>query len=264
MSHDTDSLDLFAQALVAEGQDLAARIADLDESQRMVVLNEIRAALHEVSPMRDQPVDYVKWVPATTVRGNAYNPNHADTRAMELLAKSVGEDGFTQPIVVYPEGTEPGTIEIVDGFHRHLVGRDMDTLKGWLPTTAIRPERAGLDERMAATYRHNKARGEHTIPGMSEFILDLSRRGKSDQAIADTLSMDLDEVERLRSLVGLAEAHADEEFSAAWEPDGFVEPAEWADPDDVYDPFALPQEGEGPTAADLSVYDRPEPTQEDR
>lgn len=259
MSHDAEPLDLLAQALVAEGQDLASRIADLGESQRMVVLNEIRAALHEVSPMRDQPVDYVRWVPVDTVRGNAYNPNHADERAMELLNKSVAEDGFTQPIVTFPDSDEPGTVEIVDGFHRHLVGRDLEALQGWLPTTAIRAERAGLDERMAATYRHNKARGEHTIPGMSEFVLDLSRRGKSDEAIADTLGMDLDEVERLRSLVGLAEAHADEEFSAAWEPDGFVEPAEWADPDDAYDPFALPQQGEGPTAADLSDYDqRPE------
>lgn len=255
MSHDAEPLDLVAQALVAEGQDLAARIADLDESQRMVVLNEVRAALHQVSPMRDQPVDFVRWVPATTVRGNAYNPNHADERAMELLAKSVGEDGFTQPIVTFPDSDQPGTVEIVDGFHRHLVGRDLDTLNGWLPTTAIRADRTGLDERMAATYRHNKARGEHTIPGMSEFVLDLSRRGKSDEAIATTLGMDLDEVERLRSLVGLAEAHADEEFSAAWEPDGFVEPAEWVDNDDSYDPFALKPQGDGPTAADLSEFD---------
>lgn len=67
--------------------------------------------------------------------------------------------------------------------------------------------------------RHNRARGEHTVEGMSEIVVDLARRGKSDEWIATHLGMDADEVTRLRQITGIAEMFADEAFSEAWEVD---------------------------------------------
>ena len=70
---------------------------------------------------------------------------------------------------------------------------------------------------MAATIRHNRARGIHTVDGMSDIVLELARRGKSDEWIAGELGVEADEVLRLKQVQGLAELFADQEFSEAWE-----------------------------------------------
>ena len=83
----------------------------------------------------------------------------------------------------------------------------------------IKAARTGLDDRQAATVRHNRARGQHTVDGMSQIVVDLARRGKSDEWIGRELGLDSDEVRRLRQVTGLAEVFADGEFSEAWEVD---------------------------------------------
>jgi hypothetical protein len=40
----------------------------LDLEQRVAILNEVRAALAEYSPFRNEPVDFVRWVPAEEVQ----------------------------------------------------------------------------------------------------------------------------------------------------------------------------------------------------
>lgn len=157
------------------------------------------------------PVSHVKWVDANLVYANDYNPNAVAPPEMALLRRSIEADGFTQPIVVWE--TDSG-YEVVDGFHRHVVGKDLGM--SCLPVVVINRERAERNDRIAATIRHNRARGKHQIEAMSDIVVELSRRNWTDARIAKELGMDADEVLRLKQITGLAELFADGEFSEAW------------------------------------------------
>jgi ParB-like chromosome segregation protein Spo0J len=216
-------VDLLASALVDSAAALFERLGDIPEDERIEVINEIRLALREHSPMKAEPVDCVLWVPSARVAGNDYNPNVVAPPEMRLLTRSIQSDGFTQPIVAWPAGDG---FEVVDGFHRHRVGKENKQIRarvrGHLPLAVINGDRAALEDRQAATIRHNRARGVHTVEGMSEIVTDLHRRGKGDEWIAAELGMDPDEVLRMRQTAGLAELFADEEFSEAWEADAWA------------------------------------------
>jgi ParB-like chromosome segregation protein Spo0J len=159
------------------------------------------------------PVSRVLWVPAEKVHGNDYNPNTVAPPEMKLLRVSIESDGFTQPIVVWQ--AEDGEYEVVDGFHRHLVGRELGL--SHLPVVVINNDRTDRGDRVASTIRHNRARGKHAVAGMSEIVQDLARRNWSDAKIGRELGMEPDEVLRLKQIGGLAEMFADAEFSEAWE-----------------------------------------------
>lgn len=164
--------------------------------------------------IKDHPVSNVQWVTADMVQANDYNPNSVAAPEMRLLEHSIASDGFTQPIVTWLR--EDGIYEVVDGFHRHKVGRD--TLKlTHLPVVVINSERVDKGDRIAATIRHNRARGKHQVDAMSDIVLDLSRRNWTDKKIAKELGMEPDEVLRLKQITGLAEMFAHEEFTEAWE-----------------------------------------------
>lgn len=204
-------------AIVAE---LVARLGSLPEDERIAALNQVRAALHEVSPMRAEPVDLVLWVKAEDVEANDYNPNSTAPPEMRLLEHSILEDGYTQPVVTWADGDRRETI---DGFHRGEVGRTSKKIRkrtrGYLPVTTVNAARTDRGDRIAATIRHNRARGKHRVDGMSEIVQELTRRNWSEKRIAKELGMDADEVLRLKQITGLAEMFAEREFSEAWEPE---------------------------------------------
>jgi ParB-like chromosome segregation protein Spo0J len=195
-------------------------LSDLAEDERIEVINEIKLMLHEVSPMNNEPVDCVLWVPAETVVANDYNPNQVAPPEMRLLELSISEDGYTQPIVTWQVD---GRREVVDGFHRNRVGKECKSVRqrvrGYLPVTTINDDRTDKGDRIAATIRHNRARGKHHVEGMSDIVLELKRRNWTDAKICKQLGMDPDEVLRLTQIQGLAEMFADQEFSEAWEVD---------------------------------------------
>jgi len=199
--------------------DLCALIAALPADERVDALNRARSALHEVSPMREHPVDLVLWVPAHGVEANDYNPNTVAAPEMALLERSIDADGYTQPVVTWVEGDRR---ETVDGFHRGEVGRTSEAVRkrtmGLLPVTTIRGEVSDRNDRMASTIRHNRARGRHQVSGMSGIVRDLAKRNWSDKKIGRELGMEPDEVLRLKQISGLAELFADADFSEAWEP----------------------------------------------
>lgn len=181
-------------------------------------LNSIRAALHQISPFKTEPVDFVKWVPNATVHANDYNPNEVAPPEMELLRVSIRNDGYTQPIVSMPDGEQ---YEVIDGFHRHRVGKEApdirDRVKSFLPLVMINADRYDKADRIAATIRHNRARGKHKVEGMSDIVVELKRRNWSDAKIAKNLGMDSDEVLRLCQITGLSELFTDTEFSKSWD-----------------------------------------------
>lgn len=214
-------LDLIAAGIVEDARSIIARLAELDDDSRMDAINEIRAALHELSPMKREPVDFVRWVRADMLHANDYNPNSVAPPEMRLLQLSIMQDGYTQPIVAWPDGA--GSFEVVDGFHRNRVGREVGAVKkrvmGRLPIAVINAERTAKEDRIAATIRHNRARGKHSVDAMSEIVVDLARRNWSNEKIAQELGMEPDEVLRLRQVSGLADLFADRDFSEAWEAD---------------------------------------------
>jgi ParB-like chromosome segregation protein Spo0J len=186
--------------------------------ERVTALNELRDLISEYSPFAGEPVDNVRWVPAESVTANDYNPNSVAPPEMELLRLSIMADGYTQPIVT---NEEDGQIVVIDGFHRNRVGKECEDvaerIHGYLPVVQIRGERTDKSDRMAATIRHNRARGKHQVVAMSDIVMDLKRRNWSDDKIGRELGMDPDEVLRLAQITGLAEAFADRDFSQAWE-----------------------------------------------
>lgn len=202
-------------------RDLSAAIAALtDNDAQIAALNEVRTILHEVSPLRHHPIDLVLWVPAATVEANNYNPNSVAPPEKRLLEHSIITDNYTQPVVTWIEGDRRETI---DGFHRGEVGRTSKSVRaatrGYLPVTTIGTDRTGRDDRIAATIRHNRARGVHSVDAMSGIVQELVRRNRSDVWIAKELGMEPDEVLRLKQMTGLAELFATREFSEAWEPE---------------------------------------------
>lgn len=204
--------------VVTEIREQIAGLATMPEGVRIEAINAIRLALHDISPLKNEPVDCVLWVESERVQANDYNPNQVAPPEMELLKLSIEQDGYTQPIVAFPDGAG---YTVVDGFHRNRVGKEYPTvrerIKGYLPITIVRAERQEADARMASTIRHNRARGKHAVQSMSQIVLELSRRNWSDEKIARQLGMDADEVLRLKQITGLADLFADQEFSEAWE-----------------------------------------------
>lgn len=211
---------LFPTAETAADEILSAipRLAELPLPRLIDALNRIRRALHEAGPFRGEPVDCVEWIPCETVHANDYNPNNVAPPEMELLGTSIRSDGFTQPIVTFQESERR---ETVDGFHRGRIGKECADIRarvhGYLPVVQINSERGQREDRMAATVRHNRARGKHAVASMTAMVQELSNKGWNSEKIAEELGMDADEVLRLRQLTGLAEMFRDREFSEAWD-----------------------------------------------
>ena len=163
---------------------------------------------------KKHPVAMVVWVERDLVQANDYNPNAVAKPEMDLLRRSIEADGFTQPIVTW---FHDGIYEVVDGFHRHLVGKEM-----WLthlPVVVVNNESTERNDRIASTIRHNRARGKHKISSMSDIVVELSRQNWNDERIAKELGMDADEVLRLKQITGLTELFENEDFDEAWEPE---------------------------------------------
>lgn len=187
-------------------------------SEKINIINELREFIHELSPFKNEPVDYVKWVLADKVVGNDYNPNKVAPPEMELLEVSIMNDGYTQPVVTFPNGDN---IEVVDGFHRTRVSKESKIVRervmGYTPTVSIRKEQSGKNDRIASTIRHNRARGKHQVDAMSEIILELKNRNWKNERIARELGMDEEEILRLCQITGLQDIFKDDDFSKSWE-----------------------------------------------
>lgn len=164
------------------------------------------------------PVYNVIPVPIEKITPNTYNPNAVAPPEMKLLYDSIREDGYTMPIVCYYI-KEKDKYVIVDGFHRYRIMLDYPDIrereKGMLPVSVINKS---LDNRMASTIRHNRARGSHDVDLMSNIIRELHELGRSDTWISKHLGMDTDEILRLKQITGLASLFKDINFGEAWQP----------------------------------------------
>jgi len=151
-------------------------------------------------------------VPADKVVANEYNPNRVATPELDLLADSIEADGVTMPIVVYHDKEHDQYI-VVDGFHRYILLRDRYQCPE-VPVTVIDKP---IDQRMASTIRHNRARGKHQVDLMGELVKALAAQGWREDDIAKHLGMTYEEVLRLKQVVGVAKAIKYKDYGRAWE-----------------------------------------------
>lgn len=165
----------------------------------------------------DQPVDNVIWVPIEKVEANNYNPNAVAKNEMRLLYTSISHDGYTQPVVtVYDK--ERDKYVIIDGFHRHLVMKTYKDIRertnGMLPVVVLEKN---MNDRMASTVRHNRARGKHSVAGMSSMVFNMLDNGMKDAEICNELGMEPDEIIRLKHITGFSKLFENVEYQKTWE-----------------------------------------------
>jgi len=196
---------------------LADLLVGLSDSEKIELLEQIRQDTHELSPLKAMPVDRVRWVPIEQVHANDYNPNSVAKNEMRLLYVSIAHDGYTQPIVTVYD-TIMDRYVIVDGFHRYSVMRlnaDIRAMTGGLiPIVVIDKP---INDRMASTVRHNRARGKHSIAGMASMVFAMLSNGWDDAAICDELGVEPDELIRLKHVTGFSKLFESVEYRRSWE-----------------------------------------------
>lgn len=173
----------------------------------------------DLSLHKHQPIDNVRWVPIEKVQANDYNPNSVAKNEMRLLYTSIAHDGYTQPVVtIYDETIDKYVI--VDGFHRYTTMRtnkDIYELNGGLlPIVVIDKE---INDRMASTVRHNRARGKHSVAGMGKIVFDMLQNKATDEEIMQELGLEAEELVRLKHITGFSKLFKDTEYGQAWETD---------------------------------------------
>jgi ParB-like chromosome segregation protein Spo0J len=182
---------------------------------RVALYNEMTGLLQEMLEMQ-HPVLAVKLVEAENVQSNDYNPNKVAPPEMKLLELSMVRDGITTAVVAAKN--DKGKYVIVDGFHRTQVIKYFPpvhkSIHGYIPVVELNKD---IADRIAATVRHNLARGTHQTTLSAQLVALLNRQNWPDEKIGKELGMEPDEVLRLKQLTGLTEAFADREFSQAWE-----------------------------------------------
>ena len=181
------------------------------------LLNEVQEFIFKNLNPTGQPVGFVKWVPIDMVEPNDYNPNSVAVKEMSLLYTSISHDGYTQPVVTIWDPKREKFI-IVDGFHRYYTAKmHKDILErnhGYLPIVIIDKD---INERMAATVRHNRARGKHSIGGMSAMVFSMLKNGMKDSDICNELGMEPEELLKLKHITGFSKLFEGREYSKAWE-----------------------------------------------
>jgi ParB-like chromosome segregation protein Spo0J len=197
---------------------LCDEIAKLDSETKIEALNDIRFQLHQQSPLKHHPVDFIRWVKSEKIEANEYNPNAVAPPEMKMLYESIANDGYTMPIVSFPDDD---IIKIVDGFHRRETERRnkdiSESTMGYLPLSTIRSSQTDKSNRMASTILHNRARGSHNIELMSQIVSELVEMGKGDPWICKHIGMSIDELLRMKQITGLASLFQNKDFSDSWD-----------------------------------------------
>lgn len=179
-------------------------------------VNNLRQTIHEISLIQ-QPIDIVMWVDINKVEPNDYNPNSVAKTEMSLLYKSIFFDGYTQPIVTIYDPDKDKYV-IVDGFHRYFVAKTQEDILernyGTVPIVVISKD---INDRMSSTIRHNRARGEHSVGGMSNMVFKMLENGWTDAEICNNLGMEAEEILKLKHITGFSKLFQDTEYRRAWE-----------------------------------------------
>ncbi|MHA6679798.1 ParB N-terminal domain-containing protein [Enterobacter cloacae] len=207
----------YSQQLKPLLQELDRLLDGTGTQEKVAILNELSAAMLVRSPFTSEPLAHVRWLNASLIEPNTYNPNNIAPPEIRLLTRSILSEGFTQPLIV--RQTSANGYVLIDGHHRHNIILNNQELHrrlyGFVPVVVLREPRDDTED-MAASIRHNRARGRYQVQGMSSLVTELHRLGWSEKQIATELGMESDEVLRLRQLDGLGELFRHRSYSRAW------------------------------------------------
>ncbi|AIG81270.1 gp5 (plasmid) [Amycolatopsis japonica] len=159
----------------------------------------------EPTPAGADPLNHLQWVDADQLDPNSWNPNRVHDAELKLLARSMLETGWIQPLLVNPDGL------IIDGFHRwrlssnggvdghgkwkRLAAQVRERWSGRVPVAVLDVDRPTA---MLMTIRINRAKGTHVAVSMSEIVRELIEVHAMDpQQIATEMGATLDEVNLL-------------------------------------------------------------------
>tara|TARA_Y100000389_G_scaffold147165_1_gene146041 strand:+ start:9967 stop:10623 length:657 start_codon:yes stop_codon:yes gene_type:complete len=190
---------------------------DVSDLDKIDYIERVKEELDKLSPLKTQPVNRIHWVDVDKVQANDYNPNSVATIEMKLLYTSIKHDGYTQPVVtIYDKNIDKYVI--IDGFHRYLTCKTHEDIRernhGKLPIVVLDKD---INDRMASTVRHNRARGKHSIKGMSSIVFGMLDNGWEDHDICEELGMEAEELLRLKHITGFSKLFSDADYKKAWE-----------------------------------------------
>jgi hypothetical protein len=85
---------------------------------------------------------------------------------------------------------------------------------GKLPVVVIDKD---INDRMASTIRHNRARGKHSVAGMGQIVFNMLKNGASDEEICAEVGLEAEELARLKYVTGFAKLFDNVKYGQAWE-----------------------------------------------
>lgn len=186
-------------------------------------INEIISTLYENSPMKHNPVARIQFIDVDMIEPNDYNPNAVAKQEMKLLETSIDHDGYTQPTVTIWDEQKQKYV-IIDGFHRYYVMKTSKLINerngGKLPIVILDKN---INERMASTVRHNRARGKHSLTGMGNIVISMANNGMSDEEICNELGLEPDELVRLKYTTGIDKLFGNNDYTQAKKMDYQIE-----------------------------------------
>lgn len=68
----------------------------------------------------------------------------------------------------------------------------------------------------SSTVRHNRARGRHSVQGMSSMVFAMLEKGWTEAEICNELGMSPEEVLRLKHITGFSKLFKDIEYQKSW------------------------------------------------
>ena len=164
----------------------------------------------------DHPINEVLWMPIEKVQANDYNPNKVANKEMGLLYTSISHDGYTQPIVTVHDKVKDKYV-IIDGFHRYFTCKSdpdiLESTEGCVPIVVLKKD---INDRMASTVRHNRARGAHSVDGMSNMVFEMLKNGWADNDICNELGMEVEELLKLKHITGFSKLFENVEYHKSW------------------------------------------------
>ena len=154
-------------------------------------------------------------LPLTAVKPAPWRVNYMLKPDMLLLAQSMNDYGWLQPIVV-----QKSTSHIIDGFHRWVTAQDPAFVKRYGKNLPVVIQDVDTVDAMIMHVRLNRSRGDIFAKPFSKLIRTLVVSDKYDaDQIADMLNMSADEFD-LMLTGGLLKQRKipQHQYSKAWVP----------------------------------------------
>jgi ParB-like chromosome segregation protein Spo0J len=112
---------------------------------------------------------------------------------------------------------------IVDGFHRYQVcktHKDISEPRGnQVPIVIINKS---INDRMASTVRHNRARGRHATTGMASMVFAMLEKGWTDEEVCNQIGLEAEELLRLKHITGFSKLFESTTYQNAWETERMI------------------------------------------